>query len=128
MVKMVPLQVVKPFLEPKTANKVKFVYSDDPSTMKIMEDHFDIDQLESAFGGKDDTGFDINKYAERMREDDKRTLSSGVKGSALEASPQPDPTDSESDLEASAGKAERGLSHGVDLEEVSPDNELQVTK
>ncbi|KAI6689344.1 hypothetical protein NL676_026172 [Syzygium grande] len=52
--------VVKPFLEPKTYNKVKFVYSDDLNSKKIMEDLFDMDQLESAFGGNDATGFDID--------------------------------------------------------------------
>lgn len=66
------LQVVKPFLELKTQNKVKFVYSDDINTRRIMEDLFDMDQLESAFGGNDRVGFNINKYAERMREDDKK--------------------------------------------------------
>ncbi|XP_030948825.1 phosphatidylinositol transfer protein 3-like isoform X1 [Quercus lobata] len=64
--------VVKPFLEPKTANKVKFVYSDDLNSKKIMEDIFDMEHLEFAFGGNDSMGFDINKYAERMREDDKK--------------------------------------------------------
>ncbi|QCE00525.1 phosphatidylinositol transfer protein 3-like [Vigna unguiculata] len=64
--------MVKPLLEPKTYNKVKFAYSDDQNTKKIMEDLFDFDQLESAFGGNDDTGFDINKYADRMKEDDKK--------------------------------------------------------
>lgn len=66
------LQVVKPFLEPKTCNKVKFVYSDDHNAMKIMEELFDMDKLESAFGGKDTVGFKFDKYAERMKEDDKK--------------------------------------------------------
>ncbi|KAI9106822.1 hypothetical protein K1719_022350 [Acacia pycnantha] len=64
--------MVKPLLEPKTYNKVKFVYSDGQSTKKIMEDLFDMDSLESAFGGNDVTGFDIDKYAERMKADDKK--------------------------------------------------------
>ncbi|XXG70700.1 hypothetical protein AAC387_Pa07g0122 [Persea americana] len=64
--------VVKPFLEPKTYRKVKFVYSDDIGTEKIMEDLFDMEQLESAFGGLNQSGFNINDYAERMKEDDKR--------------------------------------------------------
>ncbi|KAI3460010.1 hypothetical protein Pfo_016673 [Paulownia fortunei] len=64
--------VAKPFLEPKTANKVKFVYSDDPNTNKIISDLFNMELVESAFGGKDDADFDITKYAERMREDDKK--------------------------------------------------------
>ncbi|RWR84070.1 random slug protein 5-like protein [Cinnamomum micranthum f. kanehirae] len=64
--------VVKPFLEPKTYRKVKFVYSDDHGTKKIMEDLFDMEQLESAFGGLNQSGYNINDYAERMKEDDKR--------------------------------------------------------
>ncbi|KAI4339734.1 hypothetical protein MLD38_024644 [Melastoma candidum] len=68
--------VVKPFLEPKTYNKVKFVYSDDLTSQKIMEDLFDINQLEPAFGGKGiSAGFEITKYAERMKEDDEKVSS-----------------------------------------------------
>lgn len=37
-----------------------------------MEDLFDMELVESAFGGKGDADFDINKYAERMKEDDKK--------------------------------------------------------
>lgn len=77
--------MVKPFLEPKTYNKVKFVYSDDLNSKKIMEDLFDMDQLESAFGGNDATGFDIGKYAERMREDDKRMPSTWTRGNSPSA-------------------------------------------
>ncbi|KAL8491382.1 hypothetical protein ACS0TY_023129 [Phlomoides rotata] len=67
--------VAKPFLEPKTANKVKFGYADDANTSKMMNELFDMEVVESAFGGKDNADFDITKYAERMREDDKRILS-----------------------------------------------------
>ncbi|PWA42999.1 CRAL-TRIO lipid binding domain-containing protein [Artemisia annua] len=63
-------KVVKPFLEPKTANKVKFVYSDDANTKSIMESLFYIDKLESAFGGKNRARFDVKIYADRMKEDD----------------------------------------------------------
>ncbi|KAG7981012.1 hypothetical protein I3843_05G211200 [Carya illinoinensis] len=81
--------VVKPFLEPKTYNKVKFVYSDDLSSKKIMEELFDMDQLESAFGGNNGTGFNINKYAERMQEDDKRRASFWTRGNPPSAATQP---------------------------------------
>ncbi|KAL5982133.1 hypothetical protein ACLOJK_016202 [Asimina triloba] len=64
--------VVKPFLEPKTYRKVKFVYSDDLNTKKIMEDLFNMEKLESTFGGVNQEGFNYNIYAERMREDDKK--------------------------------------------------------
>ncbi|XP_010459959.1 PREDICTED: random slug protein 5-like [Camelina sativa] len=64
-------KMVKPFLEPKTCNKVKFVYSDDNLSKKLLEDLFDIEQLEVAFGGKNsDAGFSFEKYAEKMRGDD----------------------------------------------------------
>ena len=43
--------MAKAFLEPKTHNKVKFVYADEINTKKIMEDLFDMDRLEAAFGG-----------------------------------------------------------------------------
>lgn len=74
------LQVVKPFLEPKTYNKVKFVYHDDLETKKIMEDLFDMDMLESSFGGNNNAGFDINTYAERMKEDDEKMVDFWTKG------------------------------------------------
>ncbi|KAK1287348.1 Patellin-3 [Acorus calamus] len=64
--------LVKPFLEPKTQRKVKFAYSDDLNSKKIMEELFNMDELESSFGGKNQAGFNISDYAERMREDDKR--------------------------------------------------------
>ncbi|XP_038899982.1 phosphatidylinositol transfer protein 3-like isoform X2 [Benincasa hispida] len=73
--------VAKPFLETKTTNKVKFVYSDDVNSKRIIEDLFDMDQLESAFGGNNNNaGFNITKYAEMMKEDDKqmRCFWSGV--------------------------------------------------
>lgn len=66
------LQIVKPFLEHKTYKKVKFVYSDNIDSQKIMTELFDMDKLESAFGGHNQVGFDINRYAERMKEDDKK--------------------------------------------------------
>jgi hypothetical protein len=40
--------------------------------MKIMDDIFNMDQLECAFGGKSPATFNINYHAARMREDDKK--------------------------------------------------------
>ena len=67
--------MLRPFLETELYNKVKFGYSDYLNTKKMLEDLFDMDKLESAFGGNDDTGFDMNKYAERMKEDENKILS-----------------------------------------------------
>ena len=63
---------MKPFLEPKTYKKVKFVYSDDPKSLRIMEEVFDLDKLDAAFGGKNTGGFDYEEYAQQMKEDDIR--------------------------------------------------------
>lgn len=63
--------MVKPFIEPKTFKKVKFVYPN-PESLKIMEEFFDLDKLESAFGGRNSDGFNYQAYAQRMREDDKK--------------------------------------------------------
>ncbi|CAN6719821.1 unnamed protein product [Malus baccata var. baccata] len=67
--------LVKPFLEPKTHKKMKFVYSDNPQSQKIMEDLFNMDKLESTFGGRSSVGFDYEAYGQRMREDDKKMSS-----------------------------------------------------
>lgn len=130
--------MAKAFLEPKTYNKVKFVYSDDLNTMKLMEELFDLDQLESAFGGRDNVGFDISKYAERMREDDKRMPLFGTNGSPLSVSAGAQPAltsaasldslnlDSDSDA-SNDDKTESSLPHGVDSEIVSPDENIAIT-
>ncbi|XP_028766830.1 phosphatidylinositol transfer protein 3 isoform X2 [Neltuma alba] len=64
--------MVKPFLEPKTYRKVRFVYPENPKSRKIMEEVFDMDKLESRFGGKNPAGFNYEAYALRLREDDKK--------------------------------------------------------
>ncbi|WVZ71687.1 hypothetical protein U9M48_020242 [Paspalum notatum var. saurae] len=65
-------KIVKPFLDHETRKKVKFVYSNDKESQKIMAEVFDMEQLDSAFGGKNPATFEYNSYAERMQEDDKK--------------------------------------------------------
>jgi len=80
--------MASPILEPKTRNKVKFVYPDNPETDKIMEDLFNMDELECAFGGRSQATFNINDYAARMREDDiKMPLFWSPENSALASEP-----------------------------------------
>ena len=61
------LQIIKQFLEPTLQDKIKFIYSNNAESQRIMTDMFDMDKLESAFGGRNTASLDINKYAERMR-------------------------------------------------------------
>lgn len=62
--------MVKPFIEPKTFKKVRFVYSDNPQSQKIMEELFDMDKLETTFGGRNPVGFNYESYRDRMKADD----------------------------------------------------------
>ncbi|XP_020259368.1 random slug protein 5-like isoform X2 [Asparagus officinalis] len=78
-------KIVKPFLEHKTYKKVKFVYSDDIESQKVITDNFDMDKLELAFGGRNPVGFDINQYAERMKEDDKKMSAFLTSGTFLKS-------------------------------------------
>jgi hypothetical protein len=64
------LQIVKQFLEPTLQEKIKFIYSNNAESQRIMADMFDMDKLESAFGGRNTASLDITKYAERMRRRD----------------------------------------------------------
>ncbi|XP_073152266.1 uncharacterized protein [Henckelia pumila] len=64
--------MVKPFLEHKTYKKVKFVYSDQPQSTKIMESLFDKKKLESAFGGDGADDFNFEAYAKRMIDAEKQ--------------------------------------------------------
>lgn len=64
--------MVKPFLEKKTYRKVKFVHSDKPESKKMMEYLFDVEMLESCFGGKNSVGFNYDEYAKCMIEEDKK--------------------------------------------------------
>lgn len=70
--------MVKPLLEQKTYKKVKFVYSNDPQSVKIMDSLFDMDKVESAFGGKNTAGFDYVAYAKRMKEEDKKMAADSI--------------------------------------------------
>ncbi|KAI4348527.1 hypothetical protein L6164_009240 [Bauhinia variegata] len=64
--------MVKPFLEPKTFRKARFVYPDNPKSRMIMDELFDLNDLEPFFGGRNALGFNYKVYAEKMKEDDKK--------------------------------------------------------
>ncbi|KAL5059055.1 hypothetical protein RYX36_030659 [Vicia faba] len=64
--------MVKPFLEPKTYKKAIFAYPGNPKSRVMMEELFDMDKLESCFGGNNKAGMNLEAYGQKMREDDKR--------------------------------------------------------
>jgi hypothetical protein len=120
------LQMVKVLLEPESYNKVKFVYSNDQNTKKIMEGLFDMDQLEPAFGGTDDTEFDMNKYAKRMREEDNKMHSFWTKANPLSSVTQNVPSSDSIGLEtdSDASDKEKILSSSIP----NPDKYILVNR
>lgn len=66
--------VVRPFLDPNTQKKVKFVYIKDEERQKVMESLFDLDKLECAFGGRSACRFNKDEYASIMKEDDSKMV------------------------------------------------------
>lgn len=80
--KLAFLQLVKPFIEPKTYKKVRFVYSKEPQSQKLMEELFDMDKLDCTFGGRNSAGFNYEAYAQWMREDDKKRFDMMYSGSS----------------------------------------------
>lgn len=96
---------MKPFLEPKTYKKATFAYPDNPRSRKIMEELFDMDKLESCFGGKNTVGFNYEAYAQKMREDDRRVSDIIGSGCSSEVNEALHSRDHDSDDETSGDEA-----------------------
>ncbi|KAJ0967744.1 hypothetical protein J5N97_024661 [Dioscorea zingiberensis] len=62
--------IVKYFLDPKTFQKVKFVYPKNEESMELMHKHFDIEMLPVEFGGKNKIEYDHEEFSKIMMEDD----------------------------------------------------------
>lgn len=63
------MQIVKPFMDSRTAKKVKFVYKNDPASIKLLDEYFDSESVEAILNEAD---FNIDEYAHKMRQDDTR--------------------------------------------------------
>lgn len=66
-------KIVRHFLDPVTYQKVKFVYSTNPESLKFINENFDIDMLGSAFGGKNLTPYNHSEKSKQMLQDDVKT-------------------------------------------------------
>lgn len=101
--------IVKPFLDPKTFRKVKFVYSKNAESLKILTELFEEDAIKSTF--EDPNDYAHEEYAKLMQDDDvKSTLH--WKG-AGEAMPDHDEAQNESDAPSVDGlKIEDGPANG----------------
>ncbi|KAG5543212.1 hypothetical protein RHGRI_016085 [Rhododendron griersonianum] len=66
-------KIVKYFLDPKTFQKVKFVYPMNKDSVEIMRSYFDVDNLPTEFGGKATLKYDHEEFSRLMVEDDEKT-------------------------------------------------------
>ncbi|XAR61772.1 hypothetical protein NMG60_11016285 [Bertholletia excelsa] len=66
-------KIVKYFLDPKTFQKVKFVYPKNKDSVDLMRSYFDVDNLPTEFGGKATLKYDHEEFSRLMVEDDEKT-------------------------------------------------------
>jgi len=66
-------QVIKIFLDPKSIEKVNFVYQKDEESMKVMYKYIDLEVLPVEFGGKNNVVYNHEEYSELMIQDDIKT-------------------------------------------------------
>ncbi|GMY11532.1 CRAL-TRIO domain-containing protein C23B6.04c-like [Fagus crenata] len=66
-------KAVKYFLDPKTAQKVKFVYPKSKDSVELMKTLFDVENLPSEFGGKATLKYDHEEFSRLMAQDDVKT-------------------------------------------------------
>lgn len=63
-------KVVKYFMDPKTIQKVKFVYPKNNDSVELMRSYFDVDNLPTQFGGKATLHYDHEEFSRLMAMDD----------------------------------------------------------
>ncbi|XP_077216400.1 uncharacterized protein LOC143850975 [Tasmannia lanceolata] len=66
-------KVVKYFLDPKTFQKVKFVYPKNKESTELMKQNFDMEVLPSELGGRDPAEYDHEEFSRLMARDDVKT-------------------------------------------------------
>lgn len=117
--------MVKPFLEKKTCKKVKFVYSEKPESRRVMEHLFDMETLESCFGGKNtNTGFNLDAYAKCMIEEDKKMDEFIKSGCPLPSDQEVSPKSNQSEALVSETCSEASEEEsGPDVEEEDDESE-----
>ncbi|XP_076912280.1 uncharacterized protein LOC143570535 [Bidens hawaiensis] len=63
-------KIVKIFMDPKTFQKVKFVYPKNKESVELMKSYFDMDNLPTEFGGKATMKYDHEDFSRLMAQDD----------------------------------------------------------
>ncbi|KAI9118211.1 hypothetical protein K1719_010543 [Acacia pycnantha] len=66
-------KIVKYFLDPKTFQKVKFVYPKNEDSVELMKSYFDEENLPTVFGGKAILNYNHEEFSKLMSQDDLKT-------------------------------------------------------
>ncbi|KAA8547364.1 hypothetical protein F0562_003772 [Nyssa sinensis] len=66
-------KVVKYFVDPKTFQKINFVYPNNKDSEELMKSFFDVENLPSEFGGKASLKYDHEEFSRLMTQDDEKT-------------------------------------------------------
>ncbi|GAQ81173.1 Sec14p-like phosphatidylinositol transfer family protein [Klebsormidium nitens] len=64
--------LIQPFVDPVTHKKVRFVQGKSKDCKALMEETFELEHLEEAFGGQSKATFDFAAYTQMMEEDERR--------------------------------------------------------
>lgn len=94
-------KIVKFFMDPKTFQKVKFVYPKNKDSVELMKSYFDVDNLPTEFGGTATLKYDHEEFSRQMAQDDVKVAKfwgldkhpPGANGggySAVEVAPEPE--------------------------------------
>lgn len=65
-------QLIQPFVDPVTHKKVRFVQGKSKECKLLMEETFDLEHLEEAFGGQSKGTFNFAAYTKMMEDDEQR--------------------------------------------------------
>ncbi|KAM3294396.1 hypothetical protein ACQJBY_037338 [Aegilops geniculata] len=68
-------KVLKVLIDPKSAQKLNFVYKENEESMKTMYNHIDPEVLPVEFGGKNNVVYNHEDYSKLMTKDDIKTAS-----------------------------------------------------
>eukprot|EP00262_Sarcandra_glabra_P000896 TRINITY_DN10938_c1_g1_i2.p1 TRINITY_DN10938_c1_g1~~TRINITY_DN10938_c1_g1_i2.p1 ORF type:complete len:297 (+),score=45.21 TRINITY_DN10938_c1_g1_i2:210-1100(+) len=68
-------KIVKYFLDPKTFQKVKFIYPKNEESAELMRQNFDVKILPTELGGKDGSQYNHEEFSRLMARDDVKTAS-----------------------------------------------------
>lgn len=67
-------KIVKYFLDPKTFQKVKFVYPKNEESLELMRLDFDVEILPAEFGGRSASQYDHEEFSSLMAKDDVKAV------------------------------------------------------